>query len=39
MDYNSDMVTNMIGFNVNSDKDVFRWQEIEMHYIINGDKP
>jgi len=39
MDHNSDTGTNIIGSIFYSDKVVFGWQEIEMQYIINGDKP
>jgi len=39
MYHNSDMGTNIFGFMVNSDKDVFRWQEIEMHHKIKSDEP
>jgi len=38
MDHNSDTGTNIIGSISNSDKVVFRWQEIEMYCIINGHK-
>jgi len=37
MDYNSDTGTNIISFIFNSDRDGFRWQEIEMEYILNSD--
>jgi len=39
MDHNSDTGTNTIGSIINSDKVVCRWQEREMHYIINDNKP
>ena len=39
MDHDSVMGTNIIGSIFNSEKVVFRWREIEMHYIINGDEP
>jgi len=39
MHHNSDTGTNIIGSIINSDKVVLRWQEIEMHYKINGDEP
>jgi len=36
MDHNSDMGTYIIGSIVNSDMVVYRWQRIEMHWIMNG---
>jgi len=38
MDHNSDMGTNVIGSTFNSDIVVFRWQEIIMHYILDGEE-
>jgi len=38
MNHNSNMGTNNIGSIFNSDKVVFRWREIEIHYIVHGDE-
>jgi len=38
MDHNSDTGNNIIGSIFKSDKVVFRWREIDMHSIINGDE-
>ena len=39
IDHDSDMGTNIISTIFNSDKVFIRWREIEMNYVINGNKP
>jgi len=39
MDNNSDMETKIDVSIFNADKDILRWQKIEMHYIIHDVEP